>query len=76
MAKLVIDNHGELRPFKKFTIWYGDWANSYLMDDETKIIFRSDEEMERQKRYPRIYGLTEERVGMRIHFSCHHPLND
>lgn len=76
IAKLVIDNHGELRPFKKFTIWYGDWANSYLMDDETKIFFRNKEEMELLKRCPRIYSVTENRVGARIHFSCHHPLFD
>ena len=76
LARLVLDEQGNLRPFRKFTIWYSDWANSYLMDDETKIIIRSGEEIEKMKRCPRIYGTTEERVGARIHFSCHHPLFD
>jgi len=75
LSKLLLDDEGNLKPISKLTLWNGRWAKSYLVDDDTQIVFREGQ-MDELVRCPRIFPETDNLVGAMVHFSCHHPLND
>lgn len=75
LAKLLLDENGDLKPITKLTLWCGSVAKSYLVEGEVEIVYRK-ENMDELQRCPRIFPESDERVGAMVQFPCNHHLYD
>lgn len=74
-AKLVLGKDGNLKPFTRFSVWRGNQAKRFIVDDETMIRHSVMDDGSDLCWYPSVVN-PKGVAHVWLHFSCRHPLND
>ncbi|MBO6251605.1 MAG: hypothetical protein J6N71_09705 [Muribaculaceae bacterium] len=75
LAKLVLDEHGMLKPFTRYTLWRGDQGRTFVMDADCDIRHEltTDGDL---RRYPSALAADGTTTRARLYLSCRFPVND
>lgn len=75
-AKLVLYEHGLLKPFLRYTIWHGGIGRTFAVDDDTEVRYEINADNSDLRRYPSALAPDGTTTRAKLHFSCRFPLND
>ena len=75
LAKLVLDEHGMLKPFTRYTLWRGDQGRTFVMDADCEIRHEltADGDL---RHYPSALAADGTTTRARLYLSCRFPVND
>lgn len=75
LAKLVLDEHGMLKPFTRYTLWRGDQGRTFVMDADCDIRHEltTDGDL---RHYPSALAADGTTTRARLYLSCRFPVND
>lgn len=76
LAKLVLDEHGMLKPFTRYTLWRGDQGRTFVMDADCDIRHELTADGGDRRRYPSALADDGTTTRARLYLSCRFPVND